>query len=174
MPALKLVLDTNIVLDWLVFEDASVEGLRRGVEERRISVITYEPALEELRRVLGYPQLKLDPARQVAVFDAYRATASIAKLPDGYSTERLMLPLGFPRCRDPDDDHFLGLTHHAAADALVSKDKAVLKLRKRARKFGVTILDVRQLGELTQPNRVDDHGQRDDIVTCNSTADVNF
>jgi hypothetical protein len=24
------------------------------------------------------------------------------------------------------------------------------------------------------PNGVDDHGQRDDIVTCNSTADVSF
>jgi predicted nucleic acid-binding protein len=63
-----------------------------------------------------------------------------------------MLPPGFPRCRDPDDDHFLALAHHAAADALVSKDRAVLKLRRRARKFGVRILDVRQLNELAQPS----------------------
>lgn len=151
MSALKLVLDTNVVLDWLVFEDAGIDTLRRGIEERRISVITYELALEELRRVLGYPQLKLDPAKQTAVFETYRATASIAQVPPGYSPAQLMLPAGFPRCRDPDDDHFLALTHHAAADALVSKDKAVLKLRKRARKFGVTILDVRQLAELARP-----------------------
>jgi putative PIN family toxin of toxin-antitoxin system len=150
MSPLKLVLDTNIVLDWLVFEDAGVEALRRGIEERRIAVLTYELALAELRRVLTYPQLKLDPAAQTAVFETYRATASIATVPQGYSPEQLMLPPGFPRCRDPDDDHFLALTHHAAADALVSKDKAVLKLRKRARKFGVTILDVRQLDELAQ------------------------
>ena len=151
MPPLKLVLDTNVVLDWLVFEDASVEALRRGIEERRITVITYAPALEELRRVLGYPQLKLDPATQAEVFETYRTIASIATVPEGYSPERLMLPLGFPRCRDPDDDHFLALAHHAAADALVSKDRAVLKLRRRARKFGVRILDVRQLNELAQP-----------------------
>lgn len=152
MPALKLVLDTNVVLDWLVFDDAGVAALRRGIEDRRIAVITYEPALDELRRVLGYPQLKLDFARQTAVFEAYRATASLAKVPQGYSPARLMLPEGFPRCRDPDDDHFLALTHHAAADALVSKDKAVLKLRRRARKFGVTILDVRQLEQLARPS----------------------
>src|SRR5689334_8813765 len=151
MSALKLVLDTNVVLDWLVFEDASVEALRRGVADRRITIVTYELALEELRRVLGYPQLKLDRAKQIAVFDAYRATAALATVPQGYSPAQLMLPTGFPRCRDPDDDHFLALTHHAAADALVSKDKALLKLRKRARKFGVTIVDVRQLNELAQP-----------------------
>jgi putative PIN family toxin of toxin-antitoxin system len=151
MSALKLVLDTNVVLDWLVFEDAGVEALRRGIENRRIALVTYELALAELRRVLTYPQLQLEPAEQAAVFETYRATASLAAVPQGYSPEQLMLPSGFPRCRDPDDDHFLALTHHAGADALVSKDKAVLKLRKRARKFGVTILDLRQLNELAQP-----------------------
>ncbi|HEU4627259.1 MAG TPA: putative toxin-antitoxin system toxin component, PIN family [Steroidobacteraceae bacterium] len=150
MSALKLVLDTNVVLDWLVFEDAGVATLRQGIADRRIAVITYELALAEFRRVLSYPQLQLEPARREALFETYRATASIAKVPDGYSRTDLKLPAGFPRCRDPDDDHFLALTHHAAADALVSKDKAVLKLRRRARKFGVTILDLRQLEQLAQ------------------------
>lgn len=150
MPALKLVLDTNVVLDWLVFEDSGVESLRRGIEDERIALITYDLALEELRRVLRYPQLKLDEAKQTAVFETYRARAHIASVPDGYSPAQLMLPAGFPRCRDPDDDHFLALTHHAAADALVSKDRAVLKLRRRVRKFGVTILDLQQLDALTQ------------------------
>ena len=152
---IRLVLDTNVVLDWLVFADASVATLRLGVERRRIEVITYAPALEELRRVLSYPQFKLDVVRQAEILTAYRAQAAIATLPDGYSPERLLLPDGFPRCRDPDDDHFLALTHHAGADALVSKDRDVLKLRKRARKFGVTILDVRQFNEYS--TRFADH-----------------
>jgi putative PIN family toxin of toxin-antitoxin system len=151
MSALKLVLDTNVVLDWLVFEDDGVETLRRGVADQRIAVLTYELALAELRRVLTYPQLQLEPAEQSKVFETYRATAAMVTVPQGYSPEQLMLPPGFPRCRDPDDNHFLALTHHARADALVSKDKAVLKLRRRARKFGVTIVDVRQLNQLAQP-----------------------
>jgi putative PIN family toxin of toxin-antitoxin system len=149
MLPLKLVLDTNVVLDWLVFQNATIEPLRRAIEQRRITVITYPPAIAELERVLSYPQLKVDPQRRTAVLEAYRAAASVATVPEGYSTERLMVPEGFPRCRDPDDDHFLALAHHAAADALVSKDRAVLKLRKRARKFGVRIVDVRQLTELS-------------------------
>jgi putative PIN family toxin of toxin-antitoxin system len=144
---IKLVLDTNVVLDWLVFKDAGVAALRLGIERRRIEAITYAPALEELRRVLSYPQFKLDGARQAEVLAAYSAQTTIATMPDGYSLERLLLPEGFPRCRDPDDDHFLALTHHSRADALVSKDRDVLKLRRRARKFGVTILEIRELNE---------------------------
>jgi putative PIN family toxin of toxin-antitoxin system len=141
------VLDTNIVLDWLVFADAGVAALRLGIDCQRIEVITYAPALDELKRVLRYPQFKLDGVKQAQVVAAYSTHATIATLPDGYSLDRLMLPDGFPRCRDPDDDHFLALAHHASADALVSKDRDVLKLRRRARKFGVTILDVREFNE---------------------------
>jgi len=59
--------------------------------------------------------------------------------------ERMELPKGFPQCRDPDDNHFLALTYHAKADALVTKDKRVLKCRRRALAFGFTILTVAQL-----------------------------
>jgi predicted nucleic acid-binding protein len=36
-----------------------------------------------------------------------------------------------PRCSDPDDQKFLALAAAAGAAALVSKDRAVLKLRRR-------------------------------------------
>jgi hypothetical protein len=32
----RLVLDTNVWLDWLVFADASVQAIRAGVQARRI------------------------------------------------------------------------------------------------------------------------------------------
>ena len=38
-----------------------------------------------------------------------------------------------PRCRDRDDQKFLELAARAQADVLVSKDKALLKLRGRTR-----------------------------------------
>jgi len=142
------VLDTNVVLDWLVFEDPHVQGLRQGVQDKRISVVTYEPALDELRHVLTYRQFKLDSARQEEVFNLYRAQTLVAALPEGFSLHNLMLPPGFPRCRDRDDQHFLALAHHAKVDALVSKDKDLLKLKRRAGKFGVKILSVPQLAEV--------------------------
>lgn len=132
---MKLVLDTNVVIDWLVFDDEYLASFREHVRSRSVQVITHVPALEELRRVLGYPELKLTPERQAAVLEEYGALVSFFES----STE---LPQGFPRCRDPDDDPFIRLAWQAGADALVSRDKAVLKLAKRARKFGFQIYDV--------------------------------
>jgi len=135
---MKLVLDTNVVLDWLVFKDKHIAELQRAWEEQRLELITHTPALEELRRVLAYPQFKLAESGQRAVMEDYESRVRIVSLPDG-------MPAGFPRCKDCDDDHFIALAYHHRADALVSKDRAVLDLAKRVRKFGVTILSPQQL-----------------------------
>jgi len=66
-------------------------------------------------------------------------------MPPDFASDRLLLPPGFPHCRDPDDDIFLALAHHTRAAALVTRDKLLLKLRKRARKHGLAILDVQQM-----------------------------
>jgi putative PIN family toxin of toxin-antitoxin system len=142
---IRLVLDTNVVLDWLVFDDPFMSALRAGVRDRRIDLLTHQPAIDELRRVLGYKQLKLDAARQAEVLAEYQTNTTIESLPQDFSLERLLLPPGFPRCRDPDDEHFLALAFHTHADALISRDKEVLALRKRAEKFALKILDVQQM-----------------------------
>ena len=141
----RLVLDTNVVIDWLVFDDPFMNPLRDGVRDGRIVVMTHEPAIGELKRVLGYRQLKLDPARQLEVFARYGEQATVFVMPADFSLKHLMLPGGFPRCRDRDDEHFLALAHHAKADALVSRDNAVFGLKSRAAKFGMTILNVQEL-----------------------------
>jgi predicted nucleic acid-binding protein len=55
-----------------------------------------------------------------------------------------MMPANFPRCRDRDDEHFIALAYHQKADALISRDNAVLGMKSRAAKFGLTILNVPQ------------------------------
>ena len=141
-----LVLDTNVVIDWLVFADEFMKPLRDAVADGQATVLTSTPATDELRRVLAYPELKLAAGRQAAIFDRYLLQTSAASLPDGFSLANLLLPPAFPQCRDPDDQHFLALAWHSRA-TLASRDKAVLKLRKRAARFGVTIVDVQQLIE---------------------------
>lgn len=145
---MRLVLDTNIVLDWLVFEDARMADLQRAWDEQRLELITHVPALEELRRVLTYPQFELSENDQRAAMSRYESRVRVMPLPDGVTMERLGMPAGFPRCKDCDDDHFLALAYHHHADAIVSKDRAVLKLARRARKFGVTVLSPPQLSTL--------------------------
>ena len=145
---MKLVLDTNVVIDWLVFDDEFLASFREQVRSRSVQVITHTPAVDELRRVLGYPILKLSSERQAAVLEQYLALASLFERDFAVAGAPAELPPGFPRCRDPDDDPFVRLAWHAGVDALVSRDKAVLKLARRARKFGFQIYDVPKMVEV--------------------------
>ena len=142
---ITLVLDTNVVIDWLVFDDPFMNPLRFGVRDGQVTVVTHLPAIDELKRVLAYPQLKLSEERQHTVFSRYQLQTNVAEMPPAFTLKNLLLPGGFPRCRDRDDEHFLALAFHARANALVSRDNAVLGLKTRAAKFGMTILNVPEL-----------------------------
>lgn len=136
---LTLVLDTNVVLDWLVFRDVAVETLQVAVDDGRVRIVTHTAAVEELRRVLAYPQCKLGAADQEELLNRYRTMSFEAELPTNFSLANLLLPEGFPRCRDADDQHFLALAYHAKADGLLTKDRQLLRLRKRVARFGVVV-----------------------------------
>jgi len=140
----RLVLDTNVVLDWLVFANDDVRGLTAAVATGGVQVLVHQAMLDELSRVLGYPLLKLDESRRAEVLASYQARGIQAGVPEAFTGDHLMLPEGFPRCRDPDDQLFLAVAYHAQA-ALVSRDKAVLRLTKRASRFGVQIISPQQL-----------------------------
>lgn len=136
----RLVLDTNIVLDCLVFRDPAMADLVAAIESRRVQVLVHQLTLDELERVLAYPQCRLAVTGQRQVLDRYLAATTLLSMPDGFGRDTLLLPPGFPRCRDRDDEPFLALAYHGRADGLVTRDKAVLKLRRKARRFGVAIL----------------------------------
>jgi uncharacterized protein len=137
---MRLVLDTNVVLDWLVFRDPSMDAFQLALADGRLSLVTHQPALDELRRVLAYPQFKLATRMQFEILRDYESRTSLITLSDS-----LVLPENFPRCRDPDDQHFLALSYHIGDALLVTKDKEVLRLGRRAAKFGLTILNTSQL-----------------------------
>jgi putative PIN family toxin of toxin-antitoxin system len=118
-----LVLDTNVVLDLLHFDDAVARPLRQALEAGRVRCAASAATLDEWRRVLAYPEFGLDPARQVALLARYRA---LAEPVDGVDEGA-----GLPRCSDPDDQKFVELAAAAGAAALVSKDRALLGLRRR-------------------------------------------
>jgi putative PIN family toxin of toxin-antitoxin system len=142
---LRLVLDTNVVIDWLVFDDPYLAVFRERVMQGRVLVMTNALATSELARVLDYPALRLSEARKRAVLARYEAQTTLAVMPQGFAADALQLPEKFPHCRDRDDDAFLALALHSRATGLVTRDKALLKLRKRTRKFGLPILEVPQM-----------------------------
>lgn len=147
---LNLVLDTNVVLDWLVFGHPALTNFTTHVQAHHVNVLSHQALREELRRVLSYPILKLDAERQEHIYLRYQSLSHEVPMPAEFSAQTLLLPEGFPQCRDPDDQLFLALTLHANADALVSRDRAVLALRKKARKFGLTILNVDEMRHRTE------------------------
>ena len=122
---LRLVLDTNVVMALWHFADPSLQVLRAFAESPRATLLTRTECLDELQRVLMYSQFGLEPGRQQALFEAYRARAEC--LPPGEEGGAEVLP----RCKDRDDQKFVVLAWEGQADVLVTRDKLVLRLARR-------------------------------------------
>lgn len=130
-PGLRIVLDTNVWLDLLVFGDPGVAPLRAALERKSVEIVIDAACEAELERVLGYRFYgNLLPAeKQKAALEECRRIAQKVELVESGA------PL--PACRDPDDQKFLELALAARADALVTKDEALLMLSDRALPFRI-------------------------------------
>jgi len=133
-PALRVVLDSNIWLDILVFDDPQTRPIRAALERGALLALIDARCLRELAHVLDYPQFALRNVNKSAALDT---VARLAQQVDWLPVESAS---ALPQCKDPDDQKFLELAHAAGAAWLISKDRAVLKLAKRtARDFGFRI-----------------------------------
>jgi len=101
---LRLVLDTHVWLDWLVFDDPGIARIRNAVGLKRAEIFIDAACEAELARVLAYDlhKRRLDAAAQAAcIAQCRRLSHRIdATLPEPQRA-------GLPRCRDPDDQKFL-------------------------------------------------------------------
>ena len=122
--AVLLVLDTNVVLDWVAFDDARVRPLAAAIERGALRTVTSTACLQELRRALGYAQLKLDAPAQALAYARYLRHVTLFEIPEPAPSMNL------PRCEDADDQKFLELAWHARASHLLTRDKALLKLSR--------------------------------------------
>ena len=127
--AARCVLDTNVVLDLVVFRDPGVESIAMAIRTGAAVPVTSHACLEELRRVLAYPRLDLDQPGRRAAFECFRAQAQLVEVP---ATAATPLPL----CTDADDQKLLELALHADARFLITKDKALLRLASAVAKLG--------------------------------------
>jgi putative PIN family toxin of toxin-antitoxin system len=121
------VLDTNVWLDWLVFDDPSVLSLKAAVDAGEAEIFMASACEEELARVLASPLQKatLDAAAQVRCLEECRRIVQWVDGSLSRDTRRL------PVCRDPDDQKFLELANECGADFLVTRDRALLVLGRR-------------------------------------------
>jgi predicted nucleic acid-binding protein len=142
---LRLVLDTNVWLDWLVFDDPATAPIKAAVAAGTAGVFIDAACGEELERVLAYPRVAtLDAAAQSACLAeclrVARATGAFTRAQAATAT--------LPLCSDADDQKFLELARDCGADVLVTRDHALLDLaRSRNRRPPFRILTPRQFEE---------------------------
>mmetsp|Transcript_23369 Transcript_23369/g.55567 ORF Transcript_23369/g.55567 Transcript_23369/m.55567 type:complete len:155 (-) Transcript_23369:15-479(-) len=122
-----VVIDTQVVMDWLGFRDARAQALAAAVMSGAVRWLVAPAMRDEIRHVLGRgvaaaysPDLPFIEAQ----FDAH--ARPVDPPPPQPLTGHLV-------CRDQDDQKFIDLALDARARWLVSRDKAVLALAKRAR-----------------------------------------
>lgn len=126
------VIDTNIVLDLWLFEDPATAPLRAALQSGRITHLATSSMREELARVLTYPHIVKRMAKSntqaqdiLQRFDDHLLAAEpAAKAPC--------------TCKDPDDQKFIDLAVAHAAP-LLSKDAAILCMKKRLLQAGVLL-----------------------------------
>ena len=133
---MKAVLDTNVWLDWLVFDDPSAHQLGRLAEAGAIVLPASLQTRAEWLAVIERPQLRLEKPAQAAAVLRYDRHAEILDNALGRP-----LPAGVPVCTDPDDQKFIELALAASAAFLVSRDKALLRLARPAQqRHGLAIV----------------------------------
>ena len=130
-----VVLDTNIVLDLWLYDDAATPALREALAQGEVRWVSTPVMREELTRVLAYPHIVQRLARDA------RTTDAVLQPFDQYAHIEAVANKAPYTCKDPDDQKFIDLavTHTAT---LVSKDKAVLAMRNRLARLGVPVLKV--------------------------------
>lgn len=129
---IKTVIDTQVVMDWLVFKNPAIDLIAARVESGALRWIGLTAMREELLHVLGRgiaanygPDLDFINA----MFEQHCQVITSAPPP----AVRLV-------CRDKDDQMFIDLALASGARWLISRDRAVLALAKRAAKVGLEIL----------------------------------
>ena len=117
---MRLALDTNVWLDWLVFDDPGIAPLKIAKNDGAVEIAMDPPCRAELARVLAYPQFGLDEPMQAKLLAEADRLSSLL--------DALSYPPadGLPACADPDDVKFLALATASKADWLITKDNALL------------------------------------------------
>lgn len=135
-----VILDTNIVLDLFLFQDPRTEPLRQQLQAGQITWRATQHMRNELERVLTYPHIaaKLAFYEKTAndILSAFDQHAQLLHAPSAKAPYT---------CKDADDQAFIDLAaslaqqHPQARITLISKDKAVLSMRKRLEKLTICV-----------------------------------
>jgi putative PIN family toxin of toxin-antitoxin system len=128
----RVVLDTNVVLDLWLYKDPATAALLEALETKAVQWLATQVMRDELERVLAYTHIvkrlafsQLTAQDILVQFDAHAQVIPIA-------AKALFI------CKDGDDQKFIDLAAEHKTQ-LISKDKAVLTMRNRMARLGVAV-----------------------------------
>lgn len=127
-----VVLDTNAVLDWLLFRNPAGAALHAAIESGRIRWHASPAMRDELAHLLTRADFGAWNAGAADIWPGWeRHCLEVVAVPPAAASRHGL------RCTDPDDQKFIDFAVACGALWLVSRDRAVLKLGRRLRGFGV-------------------------------------
>lgn len=118
----RVVLDSNVVVSALLFEEGSLSWLRAAWVAERCRPLVSADTVKELLRVLCYSKFQLTAEDREELLGDYLPFTETASVPASTNV---------PRCSDPDDQKFLALAFAGKAELLVTGDRALLELDNR-------------------------------------------
>ncbi len=124
-----LVLDTNIVLDLLIFKDPRAGWIHDGIHQGKFELIYTSEMLLELTDVIARPQFAQSAYDQATVLSSWTEMAIHKPTP----------PRCAFRCDDPDDQLFIDLAYQCRPSELLSKDRKILQMQGALSPHGVQI-----------------------------------
>lgn len=128
----EAILDTNVVLDWLVFADSRIAPLAAAVTRGELRWIASQAVFDELLHVLQRPGLEawkdnLKPALTCLETTCCIVDAAVLSAGPGLI------------CSDSSDQKFIDLAISRRTPWLLTRDKALLRLARRAKACGVDV-----------------------------------
>ncbi len=118
--AVRVVLDTNVVLSALVFRGGAAGQVRLAWQRGLLLPLASTATVQELVRVLAYPKFGLSPLEQNELLADYLPYAETVQIPQP--------PPTVPDCRDVLDLPFMHLAVVGKAPVLVSGDRDLLAI----------------------------------------------
>jgi putative PIN family toxin of toxin-antitoxin system len=131
VPSAEVVVDTNVLLALWLFRDPVVEPLHAAFASGQLRPVRSAATDAEFAEVLARPELfSVEPERQLRLLEVWQAVATLAEASQ-------VAPW---TCRDPLDQKFLDLAVSAGAGWLITRDRDLLKLARKARRQGLMIV----------------------------------
>ena len=128
------VLDTNVVLDWLLFGNPQCAPLQQALTTAALRWVATAEMRDELAHVLACGRLDRWSPDLPLLWSLWEKYCVEVPAPAPASHANRL------RCCDPDDQKFIDLAVACGARWLISRDRAVLKLTRRLRERGVAAM----------------------------------